>query len=252
MSEQTLHTAATWAEIGFAFAALVALVFVTAPYGRHRRSGWGPTVPNVAGWIIMESPAVVAFGAIYLSGENAFEAVPLVLAGMWMVHYLHRTFVFPFRVRTGGKRMPMVIAAIAFAFNCLNAYIIARWISQFGGYQPSWLGDPRFVVGALVFLTGLAINLRADTILIGLRGRGDTGYRIPRGWLYEYVSCPNYLGEIIEWAGFAVATWSLPGLAFAVFTAANVGPRAIANHRWYRATFPDYPGDRKALIPFVI
>jgi protein-S-isoprenylcysteine O-methyltransferase Ste14 len=65
------------------------------------------------------------------------------------------------------------------------------------------------------------------------------------------VTCPNYLGEIIEWLGFALATWSLAGLAFALYTAANLGPRALANHRWYRERFPDYPERRKALVPFL-
>ncbi len=252
MSEPALHSLATWAEIGFAVAALVALVFVTAPYGRHRRAGWGPTIPNVVGWVLMESPAVLAFAAIYLTGRNAFDTVPVVLGTMWMVHYVHRTFVFPFRVRSTENRMPVVIAAMAFVFNWLNAYIIARWISHLGEYDASWLRDPRFVVGAALFLLGLAVNLRADTMLIRLRSPGESDYKIPRGWLYEYVACPNYLGEIVEWAGYAIATWSLPGLAFAVFTAANVGPRAIANRRWYRETFPDYPAERKALIPFVL
>jgi len=89
-------------------------------------------------------------------------------------------------------------------------------------------------------------------MLLNLRKPGETGYKVPRGWLYEYVTCPNYLGEIIEWLGFALATWSLPGLAFALYTAANVGPRAFAHHRWYRERFPDYPKHRKVLIPFLL
>jgi hypothetical protein len=70
--------------------------------------------------------------------------------------------------------------------------------------------------------------------------------------LYEYVSCPNYLGEMLEWCGWAIATWSLAGFAFAFYTIANIGPRALANHRWYREKFPDYPPQRKAVIPYVL
>jgi len=84
-----------------------------------------------------------------------------------------------------------------------------------------------------------------------MRRRKPGEYGIPRGGVFEFVSCPNYLGEILEWTGWAIATWSLPGLAFALWTAANLIPRAYANHAWYRKTFPDYPGKRKALIPFV-
>ena len=62
---------------------------------------------------------------------------------------------------------------------------------------------------------------------------------------------PNYLGEILEWTGWAVATWSLPGLMFALYTAANLVPRARANHKWYRETFRDYPPERKAVLPLL-
>ena len=44
-------------------------------------------------------------------------------------------------------------------------------------------------------------------------------------------------------------TWSLAGLAFALFTFCNLAPRALSNHRWYRETFEHYPSNRRALIP---
>jgi hypothetical protein len=44
------------------------------------------------------------------------------------------------------------------------------------------------------------------------------------------VSCPNYLGEILEWIGWAIATWSLAGWVFAIWTMANLAPRAFTNH----------------------
>ena len=51
------------------------------------------------------------------------------------------------------------------------------------------------------------------------------------GGMFEYVSGANFLGEIVEWAGFAIATWSLPGLAFSFFTCCNIGPRAYQHHK---------------------
>jgi redox-sensitive bicupin YhaK (pirin superfamily) len=111
--------------------------------------------------------------------------------------------------------------------------------------------DEHLVVGVALFLVGMGINLWADTALIKLRATGD-GYQIPRGGLYEWISCPNYFGEILEWCGWALATGSLAGVAFAVYTAANIGPRAIDHHRWYRERFPDYPPERRALIPWVL
>jgi 3-oxo-5-alpha-steroid 4-dehydrogenase 1 len=236
----------------FVLAALTAagLKFVVAPYGRHMRGGWGPTIPAKAGWVLMESPASLVFLAFYLTGDHRAELVPLVLLAMWQLHYVQRAFVYPFLMR-GGTRMPLAIPAMAIAFNVLNAYVNALWISQVGRYASGWLTDPRFVVGTALFLGGMAVNLRSDQILRNLRGPGETGYKVPVGGAYRWVSSPNYLGEIVEWLGYALAAWSLAGLAFAAYTMANLVPRALANHKWYRERFLDYPAERKALIPLV-
>lgn len=253
MSEETLHFWLTLVEIGVAIPTLVVLLWISAPYGRHTRDGWGPTIPSRVGWILMELPACALFAIIFFFGSHRFETVPLVLLAIWQLHYFHRTFIFPFRLRSEGKRMPISIPLLAIVFNTLNAYVNARWISHVGSYDPSWLLDPRFVVGSAVFLLGFAINLHADSVLIGLRKPGQTGYVIPSGGLYRFITCPNYFGEILEWIGWAILTWSLAGAAFAVYTIANLGPRALTNHRWYLQRFGDaYPKERRALIPFVL
>jgi 3-oxo-5-alpha-steroid 4-dehydrogenase. len=239
------------AEFALAVATFVALCFIVAPYGRHDRAGWGPTVPSRVGWVVMEAPASVTFVVFYLLGQHRLQLVPLILLALWQLHYIQRAFVYPFLMRAGG-RMPVLVVALAVAFNLLNAWINARWIAQYGSYPTSWLGDPRFVIGVMLFLAGFALNLQSDGILRRLRAPGSHTYAVPSGGGYRFVSSPNYLGEIVEWTGWAIATWSLPGLAFAVYTIANLGPRALANHRWYRETFEDYPPTRKALLPFVL
>ena len=100
---------------------------------------------------------------------------------------------------------------------------------------------------------GFALAKHSDAILRSLRQPGETGYKIPYGGAYRWVSCPNYLGELLQWVGFAIASWSLPGLAFACFTAANLVPKALSSHRWYKEHFAgDYPSDRKAIFPGLI
>ncbi len=252
VDEATLHHALTWLEIGLALVTFGVLSFIRAPYGRHYAGGWGPRLPNWLAWVVMESPAVVLFVAIFVMGDHRGQLVPLLLLGVWQVHYVHRTFVFPFRLHSKAKPMPILVVGFGVVFNSLNAYVNARWISHLGTYTEAWLLDPRLWIGVAVFGLGYTINKRADRMLLALRKPGETGYKIPRGWLYEWISCPNYLGEILEWVGWAIATWSLPGLAFALYTAANVGPRALANHRWYRERFEHYPARRKALVPFVL
>lgn len=247
-----LHTILIWIQIAAALVTVLLVSRVRAPYGRHNRVGWGPQLPARWGWIAMESPPILLFLWIYLRGPHAADVVPLVLLALWQLHYIHRAYVFPFRMRNSGKTMPVLVVLLAIAFNSLNATINATQLSRFGDYPAQWLLDPRLIVGAAIFLVGMGINLHADTVLLNLRRPGETGYKIPKGGLYRFISCPNYLGEILEWIGFAVATWSMAGLAFALYTIANVGPRALSHHRWYRETFPDYPKRRRALIPFVL
>ena len=249
MSEADLHKYLVLTTMALAAVTFLTLLRMTAPYGRHLRGGWGPTVPARMGWIVMESPAVLLFLAIYSLGDNAMGTVPLVFLGIWQFHYAYRTFLFPFRLQAIGKRMPAAVVAMAIIFNSLNAYINARWISHLGSYESSWLSEPAFVAGVACFVVGWAINQHSDTILIRLRQPGSVDYRIPHGGLFRWVSCPNYLGEMLEWIGWAIATWSLAGTAFAVFTIANLLPRAIANHAWYKAQFADYPAERRAAIP---
>ena len=251
MTELELHSWGVWTEIALGVATVLALVFVSAPYGRHTRAGWGPTLPVRWGWVLMELPCVVVFAAFFFTGEHSASLVPLVLLGFWQLHYLNRTFIFPFRLRAGDRRMPLLIPVLAIVFNVLNAWINARWIGHLGTYAADWLTDPRFVIGALVFLGGWAGNLHSDAVLRGLRAPGETGYKIPRGGLYRWVSAPNYLCEIVEWCGWALMTWSPAGLAFALYTAANLAPRAWSNHRWYQDKFEDYPEQRKALVPYL-
>ena len=238
--------------LALAVVTFVVLRFLSAPFGRHVREGWGPTIPNRVGWVAMEAPASLAFAAFYLRGAHRFDAAPLALALLWQVHYVHRAFVFPFRVRTDGKRMPLLVAALAFSFNVFNAWLNATWVSSLAPLDAGWLLDPRFALGVVVFAWGMSVNVRSDRALIALRAPGETGYRIPRGPLFRLVSAPNYAGEIVEWLGFALAAWSPAGLAFAVYTAANLVPRALDTHRWYHERFADYPAERKAIVPFVL
>lgn len=251
MSEASLHTALAYGVIGVGAIVFTSLFFITAPYGRHARAGWGPMLSNRLCWIIMESPAAIAFFVVYVMGAHAREPAPLALCSLWLLHYCHRSFVFPFRLKSAQKPMPLTVAAMAIVFNIINAYLNARWISQLGNYPTSWLADPRFIAGAVAFFAGMVINIQSDNILFALRKPGESGYKIPIGGAYRFVSAPNYLGELIEWGAWAVATWSLAGLSFFVFTFANLVPRAIANHRWYKSTFAEYPKERRAVIPWI-
>jgi 3-oxo-5-alpha-steroid 4-dehydrogenase 1 len=228
----------------------VTLFFVSAPYGRHTRGGWGLMIPNRLGWLLMEAPAALVMGAFFVLGLDCLTVVQVIFFLLWEAHYVHRAFIYPFTLRGKGKEMPACVAALAFFFNVANGYLNGRYLFALcGGYPVDWLRDPRFLAGMALFIAGYLTNRFADRTLRNLRRPGESEYRIPYGGLYRRISCPNYLGEIVEWIGWAVMTWSPPGLAFAVWTVANLVPRARDHHIWYRESFPDYPPERKALVP---
>lgn len=222
---------------------------VTAPYGRHVRKGWGPLIDNKWGWVIYESPAPLLVLYFFFTGDAPKSNAVWIMFSLFMLHYMNRTFIFPFRIRTKGKKVPLGIVASAFAFNLVNGSIIGYHLGYLQNYPDTWINDPRFIIGLLIFVLGMRINWQSDNTLINLRDSDETGYKIPYGGFFKYVSCPNLMGEIIEWIGFAIMLWALPGLSFAIWTAANLIPRALDHHRWYQKTFEDYPTERKAVIP---
>ena len=245
------YTAFTWAWIAIAGAVFVLLLFVTAPYGRHTKQTWGPLINNRMGWFIMEFFLLVILFYFILTGENEQSLVNMIIIGLITLHYLDRSLIFPFRIKTKGKKMPLVIMLMALGFNLSNGYLFGYYLGNFKVYTIDWLTTPQFIIGSVIFITGAVINKHADTVLINLRKPDETGYKIPQGGLFKYISCPNLFGEVVEWLGFAILTWSLPGLAFFVWTFANLVPRAISHHKWYLNKFEDYPKKRKAVIPFI-
>ena len=236
-----------WAGIGVATFFL--LQFVTAPYGRHTVKGWGPEISNRIGWILMELPSFVIILYFYLVSNQSNYATLLSL--LWLGHYLNRTFIFPFRIRTKGKKMPLVIVLSAVLFNLFNAGLNGYFLAYFETYTNADFLNWSFILGLILFVFGHISNHISDTILINLRKPNETGYKIPTGFLFKYISCPNLFSEFIQWAGFALIAWNLPATTFLIWTAANLFPRAIKHHQWYLSHFKNYPKNRKAVIPWL-
>jgi len=238
----------SWILLGLAI--FVVLLFVTAPYGRHSRRDWGPNIPNRIGWVVMELPSLLVFTLSFLLGPGGIQPVTWIFFALYVAHYANRSLIYPLRTRTSGKMMPLVVALMAVIFNLVNGFLNGYYFSAFAREYPlEWLHDSRFIIGTVLFFTGVFINWWSDQILLRLRRGGEKGYVVPTGGLFRWVSCPNFFGEIIEWTGFAVMTWSPAALAFALWSFFNLVPRGMDHHKWYRSNFPGYPPERKAIIP---
>ena len=241
----------------------VALFFFKAGYGYLSSSNWGPKISNKAAWVLMEAPSfgfmlyyTLRFAANGGATNGCADLVLYSLGGFFLLHYFQRSFIFPLMMR-GKSKMPIAVMLMGMTFNTFNAYIIGEWLYSpalnGGMYTIDWLWSPQFIIGTLIFIAGMAINLHSDHVIRNLRKPGDTKHYIPRKGLYKYVTSANYFGEFTEWVGYAILTWSPAGALFAIWTFANLAPRAKSLTEKYEAEFGDeYKKlNKKHIIPFI-
>ena len=143
----------------------VALFFFKAGYGYLSNSKWGPKISNKVAWVLMEAPAFL-FLLYYtvrfaLSGADTgnSKVVLYVMAGLFLLHYFQRSFIFPLLMR-GKSKMPVAVMLMGLVFNILNAYMIGGWLFEMapsGMYTTAWFHSPQFIIGLLVFFFGMGI-----------------------------------------------------------------------------------------------
>lgn len=233
----------------------IALQFIEAGYGVAYTKRWGPTVNNRLGWVLMEAPVFCAMVALWVASPRRLETVPAIMACIFLLHYFQRSFIFPLLIRGRGK-MPLTIILMGVTFNLINAYMIGGWlfyVSPLDTYPLDWLWSWQFIAGCAVFAWGMYVNIQSDSIIRNLRKPGDTRHYIPHGGMYRYVASANYFGEFTEWCGYALLTWSWAGAVFALWTFANLAPRARKLWHRYAGEFGDEYTSlrRRYILPFV-
>ena len=233
----------------------VSLFFVDAGYGKFYDRKWGPAVDNKLGWVLMESPVFIAMLLLWLNSDRRHDLVRMAFLFLFELHYIQRSFVFPFRMR-GKSVMPLSIIVMGVIFNVLNALMQGGWIfyvSPSDYYPADWLTTPKFIGGFIVFIIGMYINIQSDDIIRNLRKEGDTRHYLPTGGMFRYVTSANYFGEFVEWIGFAILTWSWSGAVFALWTFANLAPRADHIYKMYKNEFCDQLDTKKVkrIIPYI-
>lgn len=243
-----------WVMAATAVLVFVALQFFEAGYGYLFDSRYGPPVPNKLGWVLMESPVFVAMCILWALSERQWDVVPLVLFAMFQLHYFQRSFIFPLLMR-GNSKMPLGIVLMGVTFNTLNALMQGGWIFFLSpaDYYADWFSKPFIYIGIAIFFAGMFINWQADYIIRHLRKPGDTKHYIPKGGMFRYVSSANYFGELVEWTGFAIASWSWAGVVFVLWTFANLAPRSASLYKRYEKEFGvEFTSlGRKRIIPFI-
>ncbi len=230
-----------------AIAVFTGLQFITVAYGMTFNNRWGLSIRSNWGWVLMESPVFLLMAVIYVTAMiqgapytvDTFPWVTTAIFVLFQLHYLQRSFVFPSKMR-GTSKMPLSIIFMGFFFNAMNAYMQGGWLFYVSPdqYELSWFWSPQFIIGTVIFFTGMVINMHSDIIIRRLRKqKDDNNYYLPTGFLFDKINSANYFGEILEWVGFAILSWSVSGLVFVLWSIANIVPRSKAVYERYTQFF---------------
>lgn len=222
----------------------IVLQFVTPAYGMTFSNRWGVSIRSNLGWFIMECPVFFAMLLLYFvslaMNVKPFNVVTFVMFFLFETHYFQRSFIFPLLMK-GQSKMPISIIITGSVFNTFNAIMQGGWLFFFApadAYPLSWFWSPQFIFGSVLFLIGMFVNLYSDRIIRDLRTDiTDNNYYIPHGFLFEKISSANYFGELLEWVGFAILTWSVSGAVFVLWSFANIVPRSKAVYERYTQFF---------------
>ena len=137
--------------------------------------GWVPFIS----WCLLRWFSKAMPFLIWLSQDVEINELTLPLQYSF---YVFRALIYPWLIK-GGKPTPIFLAFLAFTFCTLNGYMQARYLTKYAYYEKSWLSNPCFLCGVVMFFIGMVINIHSDHILRNLRKPGETGYKIPRGML---------------------------------------------------------------------
>lgn len=117
------------------------------------------------------------------------------------------------------------------------------------------------IFGSLIYLFGSLIQhiaLRQFALLRmkkKLRIKNlDYQHYLPNGFMFEFISCPHYLGEILIYLSISLLlNFYINVSIIFLWTFISHIKMAKQTHNWYLKFFGnDYPKNRKALIPFLM
>ncbi|XP_024031029.1 very-long-chain enoyl-CoA reductase isoform X2 [Morus notabilis] len=189
-------------------------------------------------------------------GDRVIHPVQTYAMYYWCFHYFKRImetfFVHRFSHATSPLSNVFRNCAYYWTFGAFIAYYVNHPL-----YTPV-SSDLQMKIGFGFGIICQSANFYCHILLSNLRSPGGSGgYQIPRGFLFNIVTCANYTTEIYQWLGFNIATQTVAGYVFLVVAALIMSNWALAKHRRLRKLFdgkdgrPKYPRRWVILPPFL-
>ena len=172
----------------------------------------------------------------------------------WIGHFAKRIYETFYVHKFSHATMPL----FNLAKNCSYYWAFAAYVGYFVNH-PLYTSPPimQTYIALTFSLMCQIANYTCHVMLSSLRQPGGPQYVIPSGFLFDYITCPNYTAEILGWIGFTIATQTLPAAFFTVVGAGQMAQWAIGKHARLRKMFngqdgkPRYPRRWIMLPPFL-
>lgn len=211
---------------------------------RYSKFFAGKGVPSRLGMVSVYSlPMVVATICAWPYLPTA-SLIQWAVYGAIMLHFAKRTLESLFLHKYSGHMHIFTIGTV------LSSYaLMAGMISWLNAQASTELGI-WFYLGIVCFLVGEAGNFYHHVLLAKLRTK-ESGYFVPRGGWFEYATCPHYFFELLAWLGIVLLSRHLFAVLALVAMTGYLIARSIKTRQWYKSRFPEYPAERKLMIPFI-
>jgi hypothetical protein len=235
--------------------ALILMVLITFrsifPYGKTYTRGTAvlklEVTDRLAFMIATISPLLLfVYGQLYFPNGNLLNIGSLC----YIAHFIHRSLIYPWFRSSFSKKWPLESLIYYTVSNIVSSTIAFHGII----FGPSSIHIAFQLLAALGFVGCAVVAGIHDYKLCALRKSGDTGYQVPHGLLFQWISGPHYLFELLQWCcflpfleyGFGMATFGMQCMV-------NLTGRAESVHDAYtkRLFKNKYPEDRTSYIPFI-
>ncbi|CAL1716134.1 unnamed protein product [Somion occarium] len=159
------------------------------------------------------------FPNLFYGGPVQHSLLQRYVYVMTISHFLKREYETLFVHRFSNGTMPL----FGLFRNCAHYWILAGVSLAYAVYGPAYATTSPYIRGTIrsnptflwsciaVWIFAEISNYRTHAILRDLRPAGTKERRIPYGYGFNLVSCPNYFFELIGWATISVMTGSYAG-----------------------------------------
>ena len=213
----------------------------TLQYSKFVKNG---EIPSRMGMFILYFLPIVTATVTawpYLSSANVIQ---WIVYSAVVFHFGKRVLETLFLHKYSGKMAVLSIISISFIYSLVAGMIC------YVNVKPLLAMDILFYSGMVIFIIGEVGNFYHHKLLVDLR-KGSEGYHIPQGGFFEYAACPHYFFELVSWLGILFLSRHLFAFMALIAFTAYLTERSVKTRQWYLEKFPDYPKDRKCIVPFV-